>query len=83
MMDIINMNVQGRLLIHVWYDDHKKVYIIWSRRITGRETKLPSKDPLVSIRYWKKEEPEECGEETTMSVSVDLFIVVFFQTQNI
>ena len=67
MMDIINMNVQDRLFILVWYDYHKKVDIIW-RRITGRETKLPSKDPLVSICYQKKEEPEECGEETPMNV---------------
>ena len=50
MMDIINMTVQDRLFILVWYDYHKKVDIIWGR-ITGRETKLPSKDPLVSIRY--------------------------------
>ena len=68
MVEVIEMKVLGKQVIHVWYDENEKVDIIWNGRITRVERNLTSRDPLLVLTYWDNESIEEDGEDTPISV---------------
>ena len=67
-MDIINGRIIGKRMIHVWYDEERKVDVTWNGRFIRADSGLSSKDPLMVVNYWEKSDGEDEGEETPVSV---------------
>ena len=67
-MNIINMNALEGRVIHVWYDSDQKLDVTRNWRIKCVEKKMVSRDPLLVINYWEKNQCEEDGEEAPMSI---------------
>ena len=62
------MNALERRVIHVWYNSDQKLDVTWNGRIKRVEKKIPSRDPLLVINYWEKNQCDEEGEEAHMSI---------------
>ena len=67
-LNIKPMNALERRVIHVWYDSDQKLDVTRNGRIKRVEKNIVSRDPLLVINYWERNQCEEEGEEAPMSI---------------
>ena len=66
----------GQQIFHVWYDKDEKLDHVWIGRLIRQVKASQTKDPNIAVKYWQKNEDEQDGVESHISVyklAADLF----------